>query len=434
METRDVLFAHRSWSVSALCHGIADIFDANFNPVRVTGEVGSFAQAASGHCYFNLKDAHAQIRCAMFRRTAAGLLSLPANGDRVEVMARVTVHAPRGDLQLVVEGLRLAGQGGGMDQFLRLKSKLEQEGLFSSTRKRELPACPACIGVVTSLDAAALSDVLTAMGRRAPHIEVVVSPCIVQGVESPSTIVHALESMYALHRSRKSGFVRAPDAILLVRGGGAWEDLQAFNEEAVARCIARSPVPLISGVGHETDFTIADFVADVRAATPTAAAEICAVGLDDLQMRLHALGDRLGKVFTSELNGSAQQLDWIAAVLARPDDGLRAMAFRLDRLAQKIEVNTCSWQSDSGATLLGCSDALHASCKRGMDAIARRLDTAGNRLAAANPLQILTRGYAWLQGSNGLISSIEQVAVGDALRATLADGVVELTVADTHSH
>lgn len=430
MEYRDSLPLRRSWSVSALCRGLVDVFDANFNPVQVVGEVGSFVQAASGHCYFNLKDAQAQIRCAMFRRTAAGLLSLPANGDSVEVIARVAVHAARGDLQLVVEGVRPAGQGSAMEQFLRLKSKLEQEGLFSATRKREIPAYPSSIGVVTSTEAAALSDVLTAMGRRAPHVEVVLAPCTVQGTEAPSSIVGALESLYARCRDETPGSTRVPDVILVVRGGGAWEDLQAFNDENVARCIARSPVPVISGVGHETDFTITDFVADLRAATPTAAAELCAFAQEDLQGRLNAMADQLAKTVKLQLNAGAQELDWLAAVLARPDDGLRAMALRLEPLAQRLKGSVRARLEASDAALRACSDDLQTGCRRGMERFLGGLSTKGDRLAAANPAQVLSRGFAWLDGPKGLVTSINHVAAGDTVHATLADGVVELTVAD----
>ncbi len=430
MEYRESSPSRRSWSVSALCRGIADIFDENFNPVQVVGEVGSFVQAASGHCYFNLKDAQSQIRCAMFRRTAVGLSSLPANGDSVEVIARVAVHAARGDLQLVVDGLRPAGQGTAMEQFLRLKSKLEQEGLFSATRKREIPAYPSCIGVVTSMDAAALSDVLTAMGRRAPHIEVVLSPCAVQGADAPGTIVDALELLYARCSNETPDSICAPEVILAVRGGGAWEDLQAFNDENVARCIARSPVPVISGVGHETDFTIADFVADVRAATPTAAAELCAVAQEDLQGRLNTMVERLGKAVKSQHNSSAQQLDWIAAVLARPDDGVRTMALRLEQLVQKLNMGVRPKLMATDIALNAHSEALVASCRRGIARFSGGLATSGDRLTAANPAQILSRGFAWLEGPQGLVTSVGHVAEGDAVRATLVDGVVELVVAD----
>lgn len=428
MEYRNSLPLRRSWSVSALCRGIADTFDTYYNPVQVTGEVGSFVQAASGHCYFNLKDAQAQIRCAMFRRTAAGLLSLPTNGDSVEVIARVAVHAARGDLQLIVEGLRPAGQGSAMEQFLRLKSKLEQEGLFSATRKREIPAYPSSIGVVTSLDAAALSDVLTALGRRAPHIEVVLSSCSVQGADAPASMVGALESLYALCRTETQASVRVPEVILLVRGGGAWEDLQAFNDEAVARCIARSPVPVIAGVGHETDFTIADFVADVRAATPTAAAELCALAQEELQARLSAIADRFSKQVKSQVNANAQQLDWVTAVLARPDDGIRTMELRLEQLAQRFDLSVHPLLVAADVALSARADALQASCRRGVERLGGALATKSDRLKAANPAQVLSRGFAWLEGPQGLVHSVHDLVVGDVVCATLADGVVELAV------
>lgn len=431
MEYSDSLSSRRSWSVSALCRGIADALEANFNVVRVVGEVGSFVQAASGHCYFNLKDAQAQIRCAMFRRTASGLLSLPTNGDSVEVIARVSVHAARGDLQLVVEGLKPAGQGLVMEQFLRLKSRLEQEGLFSATRKRDIPAHPSCIGVVTSLEAAALSDVLTAMNRRAPHIEVLLSPCAVQGADAPSTIVGALEALYALYRNEKHGTVRVPDAILLVRGGGAWEDLQAFNDESVARCISISPVPVISGIGHETDFTIADFVADVRAATPTAAAELSAVPLEELQSRLNSISDRLGKIVNSQVNASGQQLDWFAAVMARPDEGVRTMALSLEQLTHKLGAAAHAKLVVMEVALNARSAALQGNFLRRLDSRVNTLDAREERLRVANPAQILSRGFAWLQGPHGLLTSVRDVSVGDGVRATLSDGVVELTVTNT---
>lgn len=430
MENRDSLRPQRSWTVSALCRGIADTLEVNFNSIQVVGEVGSFVQAASGHCYFNLKDAQAQIRCAMFRRTSIGLLSLPVNGDRVEVTARVAVHAARGDLQLVVDSLRPAGQGSAMEQFLRLKAKLEQEGLFNPTRKREPPAFPRCIGVVTSTEAAALSDVLTAIDRRAPHVNVLLSPCVVQGIDAPETIVRALEQLYARCRPESDGFVGFPDVILVVRGGGAWEDLHAFNDENVARCIARSPVPVISGVGHETDFTIADFVADVRAATPTAAAELCALAQDELQGRLDAMAERLGKTVKSQQNACAQHLDWMAAVLARPDDGIRTMSLRLAQLAQKLDSGVRPRLMAAETALSTRAASLLNSGRRSVERFSGMLGTQSGRLAAANPAQVLSRGFAWIEGPRGLVTSVDQVEIGEALHATLADGVVELSVAN----
>lgn len=433
MEYRDSSPSRRSWSVSALCRGITDTFDAHFNPIQVVGEIGSFVQAASGHCYFNLKDSQAQIRCAMFRRTAAGLLSLPANGDSVEVIAKVAVHAARGDLQLIVEALRPAGQGTAMEQFLRLKARLEAEGLFQGARKRELPSFPAHVGLVTSLDAAALSDVLTAMARRVPHIGMTLSPCMVQGAGASASIIAALEALYAqCHDSRQLGAI-SPDVVVLVRGGGAWEDLQAFNDEEVARCIARSPVPVITGIGHETDFTIADFVADVRAATPTAAAELCAMPQETLQGQLDAITAHLLEAFSSRLHENAQELDWIAAILARPDDGIRTMALGLEQLQQKLDHGLCTRLQVAQMACNTQAEALWSGGRRAFERVRGTLEVRGERLNAANPAQILSRGFAWLEGPKGLVTSVRHVGVGDAVRATLADGVVELEATGVHS-
>jgi exodeoxyribonuclease VII large subunit len=230
------------------------------------------------------------------------------------------------------------------------------------------------------------------------------------------------------NEAARGGNLTAPEVILLVRGGGAWEDLHAFNVEEVARCISRSPVPVIAGVGHETDFTIADFVADVRAATPTAAAELCATGQDALQGRLDAVSERLHKVVMSQLNANAQELDWVTTVLARPDDGVRAMTLRLEHLAQKLGQGVHPRLLGADIALNVHSAALEASCRRAFVRARDTLTARGERLSAANPAQILSRGFAWLEGPQGLVTSARDISVGDAVRATLADGVVELDV------
>ncbi|MDE2419474.1 MAG: exodeoxyribonuclease VII large subunit, partial [Burkholderiales bacterium] len=274
MDNLPVANGVRVWQVGALCRAIADALDGRFNPVTVSGEISGFSRAASGHCYFVLKDESGQLRCAMFRRAASLLNFSPKDGERVEIRGRLGVYEPRGELQLIVESMSRAGQGTLFEQFLQLKEKLEREGLFDPQRKRALPAMPRGIGVVTSLGAAALHDVVTALQRRVPHISVVLAPASVQGDGAPRELVDALQSLYALVGD--SGQAVHIDVVLLVRGGGSMDDLWAFNDEQLARTIAASPVPVVSGVGHETDFTIADFVADLRAPTPTAAAELVA--------------------------------------------------------------------------------------------------------------------------------------------------------------
>ncbi|MFN6101255.1 MAG: exodeoxyribonuclease VII large subunit, partial [Burkholderiales bacterium] len=274
--TSDTASTH-VWTVGALCHAISDQLKSRFGLVHVRGEISGLTRAGSGHCYLTLKDEQGQLRCAMFRRVAESLTFDPRNGDLVEIQARCGLYEPRGELQLVIEAMRPAGAGQLHEAFLRLKAKLQAEGLFDAERKREIPPRPSVIGVVTSLSAAALHDVLTALRRRVPHIPVVISPSPVQGLEAPSSLVSALSALLAMPKV---------EVILLVRGGGSMEDLWAFNDEALARAIVSSRVPVVVGVGHETDFTIADFCADLRAPTPTAAAELCAL---DLASELAAL-------------------------------------------------------------------------------------------------------------------------------------------------
>ncbi|KAB2895645.1 MAG: exodeoxyribonuclease VII large subunit, partial [Burkholderiaceae bacterium] len=270
-ESQNPAIAPRVWEVGALCRAVADALEARFNPVAVRGEITGFSRASSGHCYFSVKDAQGQIRCAMFRRAASLLDFTPRDGELVELRGRLGVYEQRGDLQLIVESLQRAGQGALFEQFLRLKAQLEAEGLFDAGRKRELPLQPRGIGLVTSPGAAALHDVVTALRRRVPHIPVVLVPALVQGAAAPRSLCEALAKLYVLAQEEAAVPI---DVILLVRGGGSIEDLWAFNDEQLARTIVQSPVPLVSGVGHETDFTIADFCADLRAPTPTAAAEL----------------------------------------------------------------------------------------------------------------------------------------------------------------
>ena len=301
-EIKSSLLAPRIWQVGALCRAIADALEARFNPVAVRGEISGFSRASSGHCYFSLKDESGQIRCAMFRRAASLMDFSPRDGELVEVRGRLGVYEPRGDLQLIVESMSRAGQGALFEQFLRLKAKLEGEGLFDSARKRPLPVMPRGIGLVTSLGAAALHDVVTALQRRVPHIPVVLAPASVQGNSAPQELNQALLNLYHLtqegrglqadfaNKSKKKASDADPviDVILLVRGGGSMEDLWAFNDEQLARTLAASPVPVISGVGHETDFTIADFTADLRAPTPSAAAELLAPDAAELRRYFEA--------------------------------------------------------------------------------------------------------------------------------------------------
>jgi exodeoxyribonuclease VII large subunit len=416
------------WAVSALCSAVADALDARFNPVAVSGEISGFSRATSGHCYFSLKDEGGQIRCAMFRR-AAGLLDFsPRDGELVEVRGRLGVYEARGDLQLIVESMSRAGQGALFEQFLRLKARLETEGLFDAARKRELPAQPRAIGVVTSPGAAAWHDVMTALQRRVPHIPVRMAPALVQGAGAAATLTQALQNLYAW--TAEDHPTEPPvDVILLVRGGGSIEDLWAFNDEQLARVIATSPVPVISGVGHETDFTIADFVADVRAPTPTAAAEMAATARDELLQVAAHFAHRLAHGVERQIDRQAQRLDTVAARLGRPQAVLAHQSQTLDRLAQRWRAAPAGTLTNGRHALERQSDRLQHGVTLALQQHSQRCERLGLRLTSLDPHRVLERGYAWLSDEDGhALTRVEQLSAGQAVQATLADGTVPLVV------
>jgi exodeoxyribonuclease VII large subunit len=414
----------RVWAVGALCRAVADALDARFNPVAVRGEISGFSRAASGHCYFALKDEAGQLRCAMFRRAAWLLDFSPRDGDQVEVRGRLAVYEPRGDLQMVVESLRRAGQGALFEQFLQRKARLEAEGLFDPARKRPLPAMPRAIGLVTSLGAAALHDVVTALRRRVPHIPVVLAPAAVQGSGAPAELVRSLQALYALQPP--------VEAILLVRGGGSIEDLWAFNDESLARTIAQSPVPVISGVGHETDFTIADFCADLRAPTPTAAAELIAAPRELWLGALELLEDRLRGALSGRLDALHQRIDDAAARLARPSTLVLRQQLRLAQYAQRLRYGAATRIERLGQRQQGLGAELPARLARVLAQRRERLERAALRLQLLDPALVLERGYAWLTDADGkAITSVQQMARGDAVRARLVDGTADMTVERT---
>ena len=422
----------RIWQVGALCRAIADTLEARFNPVAVRGEVSGFSRASSGHCYFNLKDAQGQIRCAMFRRAASMLDFTPRDGELVDVQGRLGVYEPRGDLQLIVESMGRVGQGALFEQFLRLKAQLESEGLFDAARKRDLPAMPRGIGIVTSLGAAALHDVVSALQRRVPHIPVVLAPALVQGAGAPAEIARALSNLYLLAqtgRAQEADFIQNIDVILLVRGGGSIEDLWAFNDEQVARLITQSPVPVISGVGHETDFTIADFVADLRAPTPTAAAELVAQPREVWLGALELAGQRLQDAVLGQLDRHNQRLDGAVARLGRPSGRLAGQQMLLGRHAQALRYAVHGQLQDHTRRLDRSHETLPQAARAARTQAGERLERAGLRLQLLDPRLVLQRGYALLQDEAGqAVVRTDQTRAGQALRATLSDGTLNLTV------
>ncbi|MEP6873599.1 MAG: exodeoxyribonuclease VII large subunit [Burkholderiales bacterium] len=410
------------WSVAALVHEVADLA-ASIGACTVRGEISGFSRAASGHCYFNLKDADggiALIRCAMFRRAANLLGFAAADGQLVEVRGRLGVYEPRGELQFVAEAMQRAGAGALYEQFLRLKASLEAEGLFDAARKRELPAYPRAVGVVTSLGAAALHDVLTAFARRAPQVSVVVYPSLVQGGDAPAQLAAAI----ALASRRAE-----VDVLIVCRGGGSLEDLWAFNDERVVRAICAAGMPVVSGVGHETDITLADFAADLRAPTPTAAAELVAPTREACLQALQAHAGSMSRRMHEVIDQNAQRLDRAALRLARPAQGVHRQAERLTRLAHRLASHAPRAVQAQRSRLEHAQGELQHRIAMRMAAERQRVVALDARLLALDPSRVLARGYAWLTDADGqAVVSAQKISAGQALQAVLHDGTAEVQV------
>jgi exodeoxyribonuclease VII large subunit len=353
-------------SVGDLNRAIAASLEDRFDTVWVSGEISNFKAYDSGHWYFSLKDEEGQIRCVMFRGRNGQVGFMPQSGDLVEVSASLGMYVPRGDIQLTIQTLRRAGMGGLYEAFLKLKAKLAKEGLFDEERKRDIPTHPRSIGIITSPQAAALKDVLSTLARRAPHIPIVIYPTLVQGPDAPAGIIAALKA------ANQENAENAVDVILLVRGGGSIEDLWAFNDEQLAYVIASSNIPVVSGVGHETDFTIADFVVDLRAPTPTGAAELAAPRKDQLLQELDAIKQALLQRVNQRVEREAQTLDQLALRLshALPNP---------DRMREQI----ISWQL-----------RLNQAWSVRMENWKRNQSHCQSQLEMLNPQRTLERGYS----------------------------------------
>lgn len=431
----------RAWAVGALCQAITQALATRFNPVRVEGEISGWSRAASGHCYFSLKDADGQLRCAMFRRAADTLEFAPRDGQRVQVHGRLAVYEPRGDLQLVVERLSLAGAGTLFEEFLRLKQRLEAQGLFDATRKRPIAPHPRILGVVTSLGAAAWQDVQTALQRRVPHVRVVLAPALVQGVAAPAELVAALGQLAAWRCAPASDAATdmpdaAPvgvDGILLVRGGGSLEDLWAFNDEALVHAVANCPVPVITGIGHETDFTLCDFAADLRAPTPTAAAELAATPRDELARALNRVQSDLATALEHGLQRRAQNLDALAFRLGRPTAALAQHRTHLARLGERLPAATRALLQQTQHGLAQTELQWRHAAAAPLRAEQARVQQLAARLDALNPRGVLRRGYAWLTQPNGVpLTSVAQAQSGQVAHAVLHDGTLDVQVTAVH--
>ncbi len=395
-------FEHTVWTVGELTRYIRELFELDYRlkDVEVSGEISNFTRAASGHLYFTLKDGAAQIKCVMWRSQAERLRFRPSEGDAVVARGRISVYEAGGVYQLYADRLQPAGRGDLAAAFERLKSALESEGLFDAERKRPIPRLPRKIGIVTSADAAALRDILTVLQRRNPFVTVLIAPTLVQGELAPSQIVRALSWLDTRDDI---------DTIILARGGGSIEDLWAFNDERVARAVFAARHPIISGVGHETDFTIADFVADLRAPTPSAAAELAVPDLSDIGAVLVQ--------FQTMLAANAQ-----AAVDSRRT-ALRNRAQLLGLLSPRRVVESDRQQID------GLTGRLGRATRRQLDHQRSRLAIARTGLLAVSPQATLARGFAIVRDAEGrVIRSVNQVRPAAAIAIQFQDGVIDARV------
>ena len=433
-------------TVTALNQQVARLLERSFPLVWIGGEISNFTRASSGHWYFTLKDDAAQVRAVMFRSRAQMTRFIPREGDKVEVRALVTLYGARGDYQINVEAMRRAGVGQLYEAFLRLKEKLAAQGLFDQDRKRALPLFPRTIGIVTSPQAAALRDVLTALRRRAPHVRVILYPTPVQGQFAADKIAEAITTA-----SRRA----EADVLLVCRGGGSIEDLWCFNEECVARAIAACSIPVISGVGHETDFTIADFAADMRAATPTAAAELAATPRADWIGSLQADALDLRRAMRRTLSDASQGLDSLGRRLLSPSDRIGHQRLKLLSLATAMTHAALQPVNRQGLLLAPLrqrwarhrpdiravraqllSDQRHLNASLCSQVKQRRdaLSALAAQLELLNPQRTLERGYAIVRDAKGqVLRDPAAIHARDTLTVRLAGGSAEVGVAHVQS-
>ncbi|OWJ93979.1 exodeoxyribonuclease VII large subunit [Pseudomonas sp. A46] len=433
-------------TVSQLNQRARHLLEDVFPQVWVEGEISNLARPASGHLYFTLKDSQAQVRCALFRQNALKVRQALRDGLAVRVRGKVSLFEGRGDYQLIADAVEPAGDGALRLAFEALKEKLAAEGLFAAERKRPLPAHPRHIGIVSSPTGAVIRDIISVFRRRAPQIRLTLIPTAVQGREATAQIVRALATADA----------RGFDALILARGGGSLEDLWCFNEEAVARAVAACRTPIVSAVGHETDVSISDFVADVRAPTPSAAAELLAPDAGDLQRRLDSLQRRLVLRMREQLSRERLRLDGMARRLRHPGERLRQQAQRLDDLDMRLRraferqrqirqerlarLDTRLAAQHPGRTLAllrqkldSLADRLPRATREVLKDHRQRLETLAQTLNVVSPLATLGRGYSILLDERGnAIRSAGQTRTGQRLTARLAEGELEVRVEDNH--
>ncbi|MDO6440547.1 MULTISPECIES: exodeoxyribonuclease VII large subunit [unclassified Marinobacter] len=433
----------RALSVSELNHQARHLLESSFMQVWVEGELSGFSRPSSGHWYFSLKDRKCQIRCAMFRGLNQRIRDIPKEGDQVRIRGKVTLYENRGDFQIIVEHIEPAGLGALQQAFEELKRKLQAEGLFEAGRKKDVPTLPAHIGVVTSPSGAAVHDILTVLARRCPAIPVTLYPTSVQGKPATAEIVRAI------------GLAQAhgvADVLIIGRGGGSLEDLWCFNEEAVARAISSCTIPTVSAVGHETDVTIADFVADLRAPTPSAAAEKVSPDQRDMLRQINDREFRLANAARRALQRLNTRLEHLAARLRDPRRELlekaqrlddlelrlgKAMAQRLDRsqvrrthLAQRLAMQSPGKQlATSREALERSASQLDKALQQILARLQERLEYTAASLNLVSPLATLGRGYAIVRDEHdNIVRNASDVSTGDRISAHLANGTLEAEV------
>ena len=434
--------SERIWQVSELNHAARAMLERQFGLITVSGEISGLTKARSGHWYFTLKDVEGQVRCAMFRNRNIYCQFQPKEGDLVHLQAKVSIYPGRGDYQLIGERMTPAGAGQLQAAFQQLKTQLEQEGLFASERKRSIPEHCHRIAVITSADGAAVHDIISVTGKRMPSLQIDVLPVAVQGPSAAPAACHAIElcNIIGMH-----------DVIIVARGGGSMEDLWSFNDETLARYIANSAIPVISAVGHETDFTICDFVADLRSPTPSAAAETVTQDQSHLNQRTKQLDARLHQAIQTQLRHQTLVLQQLTSQLRKPNQQLQDYSQRLDKLSTSMEQSLqgrilrlqnhaerlgsrIEAQSPTAKIALNKQKLAHLS-DRSRQSISIQQKSNKDNLAhlagmmhQLSPLQTLSRGYSITQDLQGkVITNAEQVKSGQALRLRVSEGELGVT-------
>lgn len=436
--------SHKIITVSELNSGVKVVLETNIPLLWVNGEISNFKHYPSGHWYFSLKDANAQVRCVMFRHKNQYIDWMVREGMQVEVLARVTLYEARGDFQLNVETVRRAGLGALFEAFERLKVRLEKAGLFDVARKKNLPALPRQIGIITSPATAALRDVITTLKRRMPMLPIIIYPTPVQGKEAAKSIAASIEIA-----SKNQDC----DVLILCRGGGSIEDLWAYNEEVVAQAIAFCAIPIISGIGHETDFTIADFVADKRAPTPTGAAELASPEMEELQQRLNRLRQNLQRAIMRHLENRMQRIDLFAHRLIHPGERTKNQLVNLQHLQERLisswayQIERRCWKIkelkerqqrilSNRAEFVRLAEQqdkmavrLQQNFSRYIESLVSKLKQQEVKLVHLNPQSILERGYSITYTSQGIVvRDVNQVHTDDKIQVKFAQGQVDASV------